>query len=155
MPLNWQYPEVISKRANFVTEIKPNTYVVCMTLMCLGFREINKSPALINHDERVAELARRVNAWEAVHGIILSNESKESITLAVLLQHWGIDTNVSQITPAKFDRLLRKQAKEKAARAKWASEFEKQAAAADERQDRNRQSLGQRLGGLWKGKFEA
>jgi polyribonucleotide nucleotidyltransferase len=81
------------------------------------------------------------------------------------VKHWGIETNVSGLTAAKFDAKIRRINREQVKAAKAKAKADRIAAMyptedtaahlADERQDRNRQSLGQRLGGLWKGKFEA
>lgn len=163
MPLSFKYPSVIENRSNFKTDMLPDTYIVCLALMALGFRDINKSPALVNHEDRLAELARRVNAYEALCGGLMFKETEDgrlvSSTYETLVKHWGIDTNVSVLTAAQFDAKLRRIAREKAKAAKAKAKADRIAAMyptedtaahlADERQDKARQSLGQRLGKLW------
>jgi hypothetical protein len=53
--------------------------------------------------QRVNELTRRVKLWEALNGSLRGSGN----TLEVLLNHWGLQTNVSKLSPTAFDKLLR------------------------------------------------
>ena len=152
MPLTFKYPAVIENRSNFKTDMLPETWLVCLVLMALGFRDINKSPALVNHADRLAELDRRVKAYEALCGGLMFKETEDdrlvSSTFETLVKHWGIETNVSGLTAVQFDAKLRRISREKAKAAKAKAKADRLAARAATIPPAN-QSLGQRLGGLW------
>jgi hypothetical protein len=97
MSLNYQYPEEYTKRPDW-DKMKQQTYSVCMCLMALSYSiSGEKTP------EKVNELTRRVKLWEALNGSLRGNGD----ALEVLLNHWGLHTNVSKLSPTAFDKRLR------------------------------------------------
>lgn len=140
MPLTFKYPAAIESRPNYKTEFLRDTELVCYALMGLGFRDISVPPCRINHPDRLAELARRISAYESACGVLMFKETEDgslvSSTFETLVKHWGIETNVSGLTAAQFDAKLRRINREqvKAAKAK-AKEAAKRLAEGQRRLD--------------------
>ena len=122
MPLTFKYPAAIESRPSYKTEYLVDTELVCWALMALGFRDISVPPCRINHADRLAELDRRVKAYEALCGVLMFKETEDdrlvSSTYETLVKHWGIETNVSGLTAAQFDAKLRRISREKIKAAK-------------------------------------
>lgn len=97
MSLNYKYPEAYTKRPDW-DKMCQQTYSVCMCLMTLAISIEGEKTK-----EKVNELTRRVKLWEALNGSLRGNGD----TLEVLLNHWGLSTNVSRLSHTAFDKRLR------------------------------------------------
>ena len=97
MSLNYLYPESFTKRPDW-DKVQQQTYSVCMILMTLGVSLQGDKTK-----ERETELTRRVKLWEALNGSLRGDGD----TLSVLLNHWGLHTNASKLSPVAFDKKLR------------------------------------------------
>jgi hypothetical protein len=74
------------------------TYNVCMSLMVLAIdiKEIDQ--------EGEIELERRIKVYEGLFGKLMYNEEG---TFATIKKHFGLWTNVSRMTPTKWDKHMR------------------------------------------------
>ena len=97
MSLNYQYPEEYTKRPDW-DKMCQQTYSVCMILMAVSYSISGEKTK-----EKVNELSRRIKVWEALNGRLRGDGN----TLNVLLNHWGLHTNVSKLSPVAFDKKLR------------------------------------------------
>ena len=97
MPLNYQYPEEYTKRPDW-DKMCQQTYNVCMSLMVLAIdiKEIDQ--------EGEIELERRIKVYEGLFGKLMYNEEG---TFATIKKHFGLWTNVSRMTPTKWDKHMR------------------------------------------------
>jgi len=106
MPLRYQYPEHYTQRPDW-EKMCEQTENVCKALMLYGL-DISKEQT----PEAVAEVKRRVEMNEAVNGVFLAR-NRRSVTAEVIISHWGIETNVSVLSPSAWDKKFKKLSKTK------------------------------------------
>lgn len=108
MPLIVNYPASMQARPEFAAVINPNAYNVGCIVYMLSFRDIRIPACRINHSERVLELARRVELYESLFGPAYTDDTGRSVTLDLLLDHWGVEVNAEQLTAAQWDKKIKK-----------------------------------------------